>query len=263
MRHYSAYYKSKLGYEYILDTVPGASLALSLRKLRSAYAGYCIRIRRSSDNAELDIGFVNNWVDIATILTFIGTGSGYIVTWYDQSGNGNNALQTVATAQTLFVADAGVELNNLPVIRFVSNDFFNFSGFSIGNQNSIFIVCKSNNATGPIFASSGYYYNIFPENNAIYYDYPSGNGAVWSGTFTNYSVLNTNQNNLSVGLNINGIAQVNKTLENYPARTIDRLGQLVNSYFFIGDIAEIIVYDSTINSVQISQINNNEITKYG
>lgn len=121
MRHYGAYYKSKLGYEYILDTVPGASLALSLRKLRSAYTGYCIRIRRSSDNAELDIGFVNNVVDIATILTFIGAGSGYIVIWYDQSISNNSVSCSSALHQPLFVINSGITLNIKPSL------FFNFS----------------------------------------------------------------------------------------------------------------------------------------
>ena len=40
----------------ILDKVPGAVAALSLRKLKGAYTGPAVRIRRSSDNAEQDIG---------------------------------------------------------------------------------------------------------------------------------------------------------------------------------------------------------------
>ena len=40
-----------------LDTLTTPSNAYSFRKLRSAYAGNAIRIRRASDNAEIDIGF--------------------------------------------------------------------------------------------------------------------------------------------------------------------------------------------------------------
>ena len=42
--------------QLLLDTNPGASVAYSLRKLSSAYAGSAIRVRRSSDNTEQNIG---------------------------------------------------------------------------------------------------------------------------------------------------------------------------------------------------------------
>ena len=48
----------RLGTVPILDQLGvSAAAAYSLRKLRAAYAGSAIRVRRSSDNAELDIGF--------------------------------------------------------------------------------------------------------------------------------------------------------------------------------------------------------------
>ena len=40
-----------------LDLFPGASVAYSLRKLRNAYAGAAIRVRRDSDDSEQDIAF--------------------------------------------------------------------------------------------------------------------------------------------------------------------------------------------------------------
>jgi len=40
-----------------LDGLPASAAAFSLRRLRSAYAGPAVRVRRSSDNAEADIGF--------------------------------------------------------------------------------------------------------------------------------------------------------------------------------------------------------------
>jgi len=41
--------------------------AYSLRKLRSAYTGSAIRVRRSSDSTEQDIGFVNNELDTVSL----------------------------------------------------------------------------------------------------------------------------------------------------------------------------------------------------
>jgi hypothetical protein len=56
----------------LLDTYPNAAVAYSLRKLRSAYTGSAIRVRRSSDNAEQDIAFVGNDLDTTTMLDFVG-----------------------------------------------------------------------------------------------------------------------------------------------------------------------------------------------
>ncbi len=41
----------------LLDDYPSAAAAYSVRKLRSAYTGSAIRVRRASDNAEQNIGF--------------------------------------------------------------------------------------------------------------------------------------------------------------------------------------------------------------
>ncbi len=70
----------------VLDANTGAIAAYSLRKLRTAFAGSPIRVRRSSDNTQVDIGFVGNDLDTATLLTFCGVGNGTITKWYDQSG---------------------------------------------------------------------------------------------------------------------------------------------------------------------------------
>ena len=74
-----------------LDTYSGATVAYSLRKLRTAYSGYAIKVRRSSDNTEQDIGFVGNVLDTASLLTFCGVSNGFITRWYDQSTNANDA----------------------------------------------------------------------------------------------------------------------------------------------------------------------------
>lgn len=89
---------------YLLDSYPGAVAAYSLRKLRSAYAGSAIRVRRSSDNTELDIGFtaLGN-LDTTALTTFVGISNGYITRWYDQSGNTYTVQQLTTTLQPLIV----------------------------------------------------------------------------------------------------------------------------------------------------------------
>ena len=88
----------------LLDLYPNASVAYSLRRLRTAYTGNCIRVRRSNDNTEQDIGFVNNVLDTASLLSFVGANNGFVTVWYDQSGNANNATQITALQQPQIVA---------------------------------------------------------------------------------------------------------------------------------------------------------------
>ena len=83
----------------LLDTYSGAAAAYSLRQLSSSYSGSAIRVRRSSDNTEQDIGFASNELDVTALASFCSGTNGFVTTWYDQSGNGNNAKQTTAASQ--------------------------------------------------------------------------------------------------------------------------------------------------------------------
>lgn len=77
------------------------------RKLRAGYAGNAFKVRRSSDNATQNIGFVGSAVDTASLLSFVGANSGYIDTVYDQSGNANDLAQAT-TANQPRIVNAGV-----------------------------------------------------------------------------------------------------------------------------------------------------------
>jgi hypothetical protein len=96
----------------LLDLYPNAAAAYSLRKLRTAYTGSAIRVRRSSDNTEQDIGFVNNVLNTSALTTFCGVGNGFVTTWYDQSGNAYNATETTAANQPQIVSSGSVILDN-------------------------------------------------------------------------------------------------------------------------------------------------------
>ena len=57
----------------ILDQLSVASTAsYSLRKLKNAYTGSAIRVRRSLDNAEADIGFDGTDLDTTALMDFVG-----------------------------------------------------------------------------------------------------------------------------------------------------------------------------------------------
>jgi hypothetical protein len=117
---YGVYYRVETAPSFILDQIsaPDAA-AYSLRKLRTAYSGAAINVRRSSDGATQDIGFTASGnLDTVTLLAFVGTGNGFVTTWYDQSGNGRNATQTDSTRQPQIVNNGAIETQNgKPTIR--------------------------------------------------------------------------------------------------------------------------------------------------
>jgi len=112
------------------DIVTSPKVALGLRRLSSSYTGSCLKVRRSSDSTTKDIGFTaEGELDVEALLDFVGTGSGYIDTWYDQSGNGTNATQaTVANQPTIVLNGVLKMVNNRPAIYYDgSNDNMQFS----------------------------------------------------------------------------------------------------------------------------------------
>lgn len=116
------------GSPLLLDAYPNAYVAYSLRKLRSLYTGNAIRVRRSSDNAETNIGFIGNALDTTTLLTFCGVSNGYITTWYDQSGNGNNLIQTTNSNQPIVVNTGSlITRNGIPYFQASSTQFLQFT----------------------------------------------------------------------------------------------------------------------------------------
>jgi hypothetical protein len=107
--------------QLLLDAYPNAATAYSVRKLRTLYTGNCIRVRRSSDNVEQNIGFVNNELDTASLLSFVGANDGFVTTWFDQSGGASNLTQTTAANQPRIVSSGTIEVNanGKPAVRFI------------------------------------------------------------------------------------------------------------------------------------------------
>lgn len=120
-----------LTYTPPLDTYTGAAVAFSVRLLRTAYTGSCLRVRRESDDAETDIGFDSaGLLDTAAIATHCGSSTGHLVYWYDQSGNGNDAFQSSASAgdraiqPLIYDGSAVYSLNSKPALYFNGGDYF-------------------------------------------------------------------------------------------------------------------------------------------
>lgn len=88
-------------------------MGFSYYKLLSGYTGYCVKVRRDSDNTLQDFGFVNGYIDYVSILAFCGAGSGFVHTWYNQYANGNNAVQATNGSQLRIVNSGVFDSNGL------------------------------------------------------------------------------------------------------------------------------------------------------
>jgi hypothetical protein len=122
----------------LLNDYSGAAAAYSLRLLDNTYTGNAIKVRRASDNAEQDIAFSNNELDTATLETFASGTDAFVTTWYDQSGNGNDATQTTATKQPKIVnAGSTILESGKPIITKTDNDS-KLNTTLVGTQNASF-----------------------------------------------------------------------------------------------------------------------------
>jgi len=133
----------------LLDEYPNAAAAYSLRRVNSRYTGALIRVRRdSTGQAEQDIGSIGEALDTVALKAFIRNNSGYVTTWYDQSGNGRNATQTTAASQPRIVGSGVVDyINNRPAINFNRNSdglIYNAPIFSGNSARSIIVLYKLN-----------------------------------------------------------------------------------------------------------------------
>lgn len=105
---------------FLLDLFPGAKAAYSLRRLKTGQL-FAIRVKRTSDDAEQDIGFLSNGdLDTGSLVSFVGASDGLITILYDQSGNGVDLDAPLPDLQLPKIIIAGVlqTSNNIPSLFF-------------------------------------------------------------------------------------------------------------------------------------------------
>ena len=248
----------------LLDLYPSAAVAYSLRKLRTLYTGSAIRVRRSSDNAEQDIGFtaLGN-LDTSSLTSFCGSGNGFVTTWYDLSGNANNAVQTTAANQPQIVsAGAIVTVNTKSAIKFSQTTLpgllfteLNLTNFTIlwvaRNKDSGSNYVLLGKSTGVPYAGDGVDnfgspMMISGSNNII--TTGQSNTVNQTGrTAQHLSYLNRRSSTQAVGQFNNSSNAYNNSI---PSTTFDTTGISTYGYAynFQGDIQELIIYSSDKSS---------------
>jgi hypothetical protein len=131
------------GFKGVLDLIFAiASVAYGLRRLSRFWTGAAIRVMRTSDNSELDIGFIGEDLDVVTLLAFVGLANGEVVIWYDQSGNGRHAVSTTAGLRPRIVVNGVLQTQNgKPEIRFDGvDDYLAAASPLIDTTHSLFIL---------------------------------------------------------------------------------------------------------------------------
>jgi hypothetical protein len=253
----------------VLDLVSNtASAALSLRKLRTAYSGSAVRIRRSGDNAESDIGFINNEFDVAAAQAFCiaggGAQDGFVVTWYDQSPAGVNYTQSTA-AQQVKLVNAGVVYTNsgkASVLATNSAKYLRASNLSLGTSMTA-ITCAKWTATDKFIhggSSTDSFFGNLSNNvwlrNASGTDY---NAAESVNVNRIHTILN-NANAFKIRTNaVDTLSNTNSG--NYQINFL--LTGLTGSdfYRFSGNFQEFIAYNNYVSDFALIETNQN--TYYG
>jgi hypothetical protein len=91
---------------YADDYISSGSIlsAYGMRKLISSYAGYCVKVRRSSDNAPAYIGWNGENIDTVALLAHCGAGDGFVDTLYDHTAAANHISRSTTTKQGKIVS---------------------------------------------------------------------------------------------------------------------------------------------------------------
>jgi hypothetical protein len=260
----------------LFDTYP-ALAGYSTRKLRTAYTGSAMRVRRETDNVEQDIGFVSNQLDTSSLNTFLGSAGGSVVKWYNQGSSGgvDDMIQTSAGTQPKIKPSGGAiytaGTSNRVVVYFNGGVNLLTSGatmaFGAQNNASIFLVSqRTGGGTGQaIVAQTGGNYKINFYQQQSQFD-TGGSNVVgsYSGVF----------NVLNQGTFIRGNANKvfikkvqSSTTNNTTASNLSTIGAYLGNRTgddlpLTGYIGEVIIYASNQES-NLTPISDSQINNYG
>ena len=258
----------------LLDDYPNAAAAYSLRALNSAYTGPAIKVRRSSDNEEQDIGLLyDGSLNTASLLAFVGSGDGFVTTWYDQSG-GSNATQGSASKQPKIVnSGAVITENGEPSVEFNGTTDYIQNQLSVGPTVTSFAVSKIADEFDNYFI-----YDSFGTNGRIRlglvanqgYFADNGDGSyVYATTASNGSqnLFFTKHTNSEVSISVDQDTLQTVSNTNFSQSTeYWNIGARNNGsdHFLEGTIQELILYpsDQTSNRAGIETNINNHYTIY-
>ena len=191
----------------VVPVFPATPVALfSLRNVGTGYAGPCLKVRRTSDSTQLDIGFnpTTGVIDMAAANTFAAGSLLYVTKWYDQSSNALHVVQVNPGAEPLLAT-----INGRPWLSFQASvgsilQSAAVGTFALAGDQTIGAVTQLNSDNGQvpmgcIDGSDGwaFFYNGVaggpgpnPGKN-VYYATKAGSGAQIAGTFDMFTKMPT------------------------------------------------------------------------
>ena len=250
-----------------------AIVAYSVRQLSSAYTGYAIQVRRSSDNTTENIGFTSAGdLDTATLKAFVGSGTGYVTCWYDQSGNGYNATQgTAANQPTIMTSGVINRENGKPSVYTSGAAGFLTYGPVTALNNTIPVtrmeVVQSRVDAFSIIEGLGHYQldlQLYPD--SIWVQYETGNIVASSGSMATTSTLmsiNSVRNNGACQLYVNTtlLGSATTSIMNFTSPVMGYIGvrfDYVEGNAQSGAFSETILFNSVLTATDQQAINYNE-----
>ena len=254
---------------YLLDDLGiSASASYGLRKLRSNYTGAGVRVRRASDNAEQDIGFIaNGSLDWAAAITFKGASTIFVKTWYDQK-TGTPANLT----QTTFGMQAELD-TTLKELKFSGGQAYQVA-IDMSAVNKLTFLGVMRSSTNVDFQCP-WEYGVLSANNEVscylnsagqlnIYTYADGNqsGSIFGG-FTNgqnrvVSVVidRTLTSSDEVKGRVDGVDALGNifgnTISNFPNSILWIGARGAATYFFTGGMKEFTMFPSALTTVQVN-----------
>jgi len=232
----------------LLDTYTGAAAGYSLRRIKST-ATNAIRVRRSSDNTEQDIGFVDGELDTVSLLAFAGTGDAFVKVWYCQSGNSNDATQTDTASQPKIVSSGAVIVENgKPAVEFDGTNDTLLTGVDFLLRGT-FSVAKAT-GTGSVFGSDGGA-EFFRSLNSTQYHFRN-NDSIKFPTDTTVQSLLYAANDTTSELAVNGATAITSATLQTDGFDDFRIGNktATSTEFLNGNLQEVVIYETNKSSVR-------------
>lgn len=249
--------------------------AYSLRKLSNKYNGSAVRVRRSTDNAETDIGFSTAGdFDLSAFATHIGGGNGFSTKKYDQSGRGFHMSLATAAQQYQIVATSALTMKPNFFAPTPSGGY-RTTGLVMHNASmTAFIVMRAVGFTFPGGVLQGYsgatpagatFIACFPDTGRFYFG--DGAGANSYAQLSSGVIMNTNHVLCALGGGAGGRQIYTKGVADGTNPTASASffePQLGDGYSYLrGYVAEVILYNRPLPVSDVILIQQNQMAYYG
>jgi hypothetical protein len=234
------------------------------------YSGPCLNIQRSSDNTPEDIRFKNGVCDVASAMTFIGSGSGYVDTFYDESGRGCPATSSPSSTTSPLFSSVD-QIGGIPGITINPSSLSQIlnlcSGLSLDTQNQTIITVYAPSSSGGDNTGSPVWLLGSPYTqggNSLFIN-GTGDELFHNGTQTNtnlfsysmipsVSVVTSSSAAKTYQLNNQLITGIASTPENTTTGGLIGSIQAGGGYPFFGQLYMLAIYNTVLSQTEISTI---------